>query len=166
MIRAFFYNYSTAFVKQLNDRIFFSLTFSFLPQISKSLCPTFAKSSYCYGGDFFTSIEQIKTLTTKIVIADVSILKSDHVQKRDKKCVCENPICRFSMCKCKFAKTFHAGLISLSFEKVQISIYTLCSTLVIRPRLNSAKGYFYPKSGLSYVFVYNLMIYDHFLSTL
>ena len=78
-----------AFVKQLNDRIFFSLTFSFLPQISKSLCPTFAKSSYCYGGDFFTSIEQIKTLTTKIVIDDVSILKSDHVQKRDKKCVCE-----------------------------------------------------------------------------
>ena len=42
----------------------------------------------------------------------------------------------------------------------------LCSTLVIRPRLNSAKGYFYPKSGLSYVFVYDLMIYDHFLSTL
>ena len=116
----------SAFVKQLNDqKLFFSLTFSFLPQISKSLCPTFAKSSYCYGGDFFTSIEQIKTLTTKIVIADVSILKSDHVQKRDKKCVCENPICRFSMCKCKFAKTFHAGgLISLSFEKVQISIYT------------------------------------------
>ena len=43
---------------------------------------------------------------------------------------------------------------------------TLCSTLVIRPRLNSAKGYFFPKSGLSYVFVYDLMIYDHFLSTL
>ena len=42
----------------------------------------------------------------------------------------------------------------------------LCSTLVIRPRLNSAKGYFFPKSGLSYVFVYDLMIYDHFLSTL
>ena len=43
---------------------------------------------------------------------------------------------------------------------------TLCSTLVIRPRLNSAKGYFSPKSGLSYVFVYDLIIYDHFLSTL
>ena len=42
----------------------------------------------------------------------------------------------------------------------------LCSTLVIRPRLNSANGYFFPKSGLSYVFVYDLMIYDHFLSTL
>ena len=41
----------------------------------------------------------------------------------------------------------------------------LCSTLVIRPRLNSAKSYFFPKSGLSYVFVHNLMIYDHFLST-
>ena len=120
----------SAFVSQLNDGIFFSLTFSFLPQISKSLCPTFAKSSYCYGGDFFTSIEQIKTLTTKIVIADVSILKSDHVQKRDKKCVFEKEphMQIFDVCKCKFAKTFHAGLISLSFEKDQnmflLSIYT------------------------------------------
>ena len=43
--------------------------------------------------------------------------------------------------------------------------HTLCSTSIIRPRLNSAKSYFFPKSGLSYVFVHNLMIYDHFLST-
>ena len=46
------------------------------------------------------------------------------------------------------------------------SVMALCSTLVIRPRLNWAKGYFFPKSGLSYAFVYDLMIYDHFLSTI
>ena len=46
------------------------------------------------------------------------------------------------------------------------SAMALCSTLVIRPRLNSAKGYFFPKSGLSYAFVYDLIIYDHFLSTI
>ena len=39
----------------------------------------------------------------------------------------------------------------------------LCSTLVIRPSINSAESYFFLKIVLSHVFVHNLMIYYRFL---
>ena len=65
------------------------------------------------------------------------------------------------------SKIFKFFILSSATRKFSIKLSeALCSTLVIRPRLNSAKEYFFPKSSLSYVFVYDLMIYDNFLSTL